>query len=398
LQGGAVIFYLASLVLVIYAASLLSLCWGFWRTRRLVRSQVALPLAEGEAKDYPAIDVLIPVRNEEGCVADCIESVLAQDYPRARVTVINDRSTDGTAGVVQSIQDHHPELRRVDIGELPAGLYGKPHALHSVSEECSAEVVAFVDSDLHLKPDCLKTLVGHLMANDLDWVATMGAPEISRFWERLIVPIFGAVAFAWYDPRKISDPKWPDAIGSALMVCRRKAYRAIGGHGAVIDVYDEDSELIRIAKRAGQRVSFVLASELFSQRHYGSLADTVRGLTRTCVGGIKTVPRLLLTINALNFVSLLPLGVLIVLGIAAALGSPLMWTPLWLGLALGHIVVSTALARLIYATARTDRRYALLHPLGSALLMGICLRAAVQLIRGTPITWRGTTYSEHQPE
>jgi chlorobactene glucosyltransferase len=387
-----VILYLASLIFVVYAASLSWLCWSFWQTVKLVRSQRALPPAEEAVKGWPPLEVLIPVRNEEGGVADCIESVLAQQYPHARITVVNDRSTDRTAEVVQSIQGEHPELRRVDITELPAGFYGKPHALHSVSAECSAEVVAFVDSDLHLKPGCLKTLVGHLLSNDLDWVATMGAPEITRFWERLIVPIFGAVAFAWYDPRKISDPKWPDAIGSALMVCRREAYRAIGGHGAVIDVYDEDSELIRIAKRAGQRVSFVLASELFTQRHYGSLADTVRGLTRTCIGGIKTVPRLLVTINALNFVSLLPLGILSALGIAAALGSPLMWTPLWLGLALLHIAVATALARLVYATAQTDRRYALLHPLGSALLMGICLRAGVQLIRGTPITWRGTTY------
>lgn len=386
------ITYVAGLIFVVYAACLVSLCWNLWRTIALARSPIALPRRIDGDRDLPALDVLIPVKDEADHVAACIESVLAQDYPDLRITVVNDRSTDNTPQVVQALQDRHPRLRRVDITSLPQGFYGKPHGLHQVSESLTGELIAFVDSDLSLDPSCLRTLVHNLRTHRLDWVATMGSPEVHAFWERLIVPLFGAVAFAWYDPRKIADPDWPDAIGSALMVCRREAYEAIGGHRAVIDVYDEDSELIRIAKRAGQRVSFVLASELFSQRHYGSLAKTIRGLTRTCIGGIKTVPRLLLTINALNFVSILPLGVLLALGIAAWVGSPLMGTRLWLGMALLHLAVSTTLAWLVFAIAGRPRRFALLHPLGCAVLIGICIRATIQLVRGVPITWRGTTY------
>jgi chlorobactene glucosyltransferase len=385
--------YLAWILFVAYAASLLVLAWNFCKTLQLLHGRQALqPIRDPQAGEWPSLDVLIPVKDEAANISACIESVLAQGYPNARIIVLNDRSTDGTAEVVHALQDRHPQLRRVDIKDLPAGCFGKPHALHSVAKELAGEMVAFVDSDLHLKPGCLQTLVRHLTSERLDWVATMGAPEVSRFWEQLVVPLFGAVAFAWYDPRKISDPRWPDAIGSALMICRRSSYEAIGGHGAVIRTYDEDSELIRIAKRAGQQVSFVLASELFTQRHYGSLAGTVRGLTRTCVGGIKTIPRLLLTINALNFVSLLPLEILAVLGIAALAGRPVIWQSWWLGLSLGHLLLSTALAGLVFRAAETDRRYALLHPPGCAILIFICWRAIVHLVRGGRITWRGTTY------
>lgn len=387
--------YLAGIVLLAYAASLLVLLWNFGRTVRLVSQQRALPPLADHDGEWPALDVLIPVKDEAANIAGCIESVLAQDYPNPRIIVVNDRSTDDTAVVVQKLQDRYPQLQRVDVKELPEGCYGKPHGLHRVAKELRGAVVAFVDSDLHLKPGCLRTLVHHLTSHRFDWVATMGAPQVSRFWESTIVPLFGAVAFAWYDPRKISDPKWPDAIGSALMVCRRESYEAIGGHGAVIRTYDEDSELIRIAKRAGQRVSFVLASELFTQRHYGSLAATIRGLTRTCVGGIKTIPRLLLTINALNFVSLLPLQILIIAGAAALAGRPLLWQPLWLGMAVGHLIVSTALAWVVFHTARVRRRYALVHPPGCAVLIYVCLRAILHLRRGERIQWRGTTYGRH---
>lgn len=388
---------LAVVVSLLYAAGLVSLGWNLWQSLTLLEQQRTLTPVQDGTSDWPSLDIVIPVKDEEANIAECIESTLAQAYPKSRITVVNDRSTDRTAEVVQALQDRHPNLRRVDITDLPEGLYGKPHGLHQVSKDLNAEFVAFVDSDLHLQPACLATLVHHLESDGLDWVATMGAPRLYGFWERLIIPLFGAIAFAWYDPRKISDPEWPDAIGSALMVCRRDAYEAIGGHKAVIDVYDEDSELIRIAKRAGQKVSFVLVPELFTQRHYGSLANTVRGLTRTCIGGIKTVPRLLMTIIALNFVALVPLQVCLLLALATLFDLASPWMLLWLGMAAAHFAISTVLARLVFKTSGADQGRSLLHPIGCAVLIAICARATVQLIRGTPITWRGTTVRHPAP-
>jgi hypothetical protein len=249
-----------------------------------------------------------------------------------------------------------------------------------------------VDSDLRLEPACLPTLVNHLTDHGLDWVAAMGAPQLSLFWERLLVPLTGAVTFAWFDPRKTSDPAWPDAIGSGLMVCRRDSYEAVGGHGAVINVYDEDSELMRIAKRLGQKVSFVLTPELYTQRHYGTLAASLRGMTRTFVGGLKSVPRLLLTINAFSFVSLLPVFLFVMLGLAAALDWPVPWAPLWWAAAGLHLIAATALAWLVYHTAGVNRCLAGLHPLGCAILIAVCIRAIVHLLRGERIAWRGTRY------
>ncbi len=381
----------AGVAFVLYSVGILSLIWNTWRTVRLTEQQQALPTPP-QACQLPSFEILIPVKDEEGHIATCLNSVLNQNYPNADVIVVNDRSTDRTVDVVESIQQHHSNLRCVNITELPEGLYGKPHALSKVSSDLRGDYVAFVDSDLELHPDCLATLVYHLESKGLDWVAAMGSPKTTLFWERLTVPIFGAMAFAWYDPKKISDPDWPDAIGSGLMVCRRSAYEAIGGHGAVIRTYDEDSELIRIAKRAGQKVSFMLTPELFTQRHYGTLADTIRGMTRTCVGGIKTVPRMLVTINALNFVSLMPVGLLILLGLAARYDWPVMWEPLWWTVACVHLAVSTTLAWLVFRAARGDQKLALLHPLGSVIALGVCLRAMLHLKQGRSVTWRGTQY------
>ncbi len=392
-QGSTVTNLLGGL-LIAYATGVLSLAWNLLRGVDLVRRQRAAPTPGRPAEAAASsLDVVIPVKDEEQGIAACVQSVLAQDCPISCVVVVNDRSTDATARVVQSIQECEPRLHRVDIDELPPGLYGKPHAVYAVADKLTSDFIAFVDSDLRLDPACLGTLVRHLQANNLDWVAVMGGPDVRSFWERLVVPLFGAVIFAWYDPRKISDPKWPNAIGSALMVCRRRAYQAIGGHGAVVRIYDEDSELIRLAKRAGQRVSFLLTPELFKQRHYGSLSRTIRGMTRTFVGAMKTIPRLAFTLNALSFVSLFPLLVFAWLGLGGAAGLSGGWAWAWGATACLHLLVSTALACLVYHTAGVPRRLSLLHPLGCTILMYVCIRAGLHMLRGESIAWRGTQYS-----
>ncbi len=384
---------IAGLIYACYAAAVLSLGWNLLRTIKLLGQNRTIHAAEQAPATQPPLDVLIPVKDEQANIATCIESVLAQDHTNTRIIVVNDRSTDDTAAAVQAVQDRHPQVRRTDIEELPSGLYGKPHALHSVRAELGGDFIAFVDSDLKLEPPCLTALVSHLTTNQLDWLAVAGRPELTGFWERVLIPMLGAVKFAWYDPRKISDPNWPDAVGSALMICRRDSYEAIGGHGAVIDIYDEDSELMRIAKRAGQRIEYVITPQLFSQRHYGTFARTVRGLTRTLAGGLKTLRRLAMTVNAVNFISLLPFGVLFLPAVAAGLGRPILWAPLWLATAAIHLVISNTLAWLVYRTAGVGWPYALCHPLGALVMIAVSLRAARMVTSGKTLAWRGTTYT-----
>jgi len=72
----------------------------------------------------PHLLFLVPAHNEERLIAACIQSILAQDYPRdrLRVVVISDNSTDGTADIVR---DAGVEcLERTDLAQP-----GKPRAL-----------------------------------------------------------------------------------------------------------------------------------------------------------------------------------------------------------------------------------------------------------------------------
>jgi len=85
------------------------------------------------------VSVVIPVRNRESRIGRAIESVLAQTVPAAEIIVIDDASTDGTAGVVQSYGERVRLVRRNG-----GGAYAARNAAIRVA---TSPLVAFLDSD-----------------------------------------------------------------------------------------------------------------------------------------------------------------------------------------------------------------------------------------------------------
>ena len=97
------IFILAVLVLSILVAFLAIV---------LVNLAVLPRLDEGwekkdetlQAASQPSLAVLVPARNEEINIEECLGSLLAQDYPNLEIWVYDDASTDRTAEIVERIQ------------------------------------------------------------------------------------------------------------------------------------------------------------------------------------------------------------------------------------------------------------------------------------------------------
>ena len=52
------------------------------------------------------ISVIIPLYNKEPIIERSLQSVLSQDYDDFEVVVVNDGSTDRSADIVRSINDH----------------------------------------------------------------------------------------------------------------------------------------------------------------------------------------------------------------------------------------------------------------------------------------------------
>jgi glycosyltransferase involved in cell wall biosynthesis len=90
-------------------------------------------------EDAPLISVIVPVYNCEHYLSEAIESILAQSYHPMEVIVVDDGSTDGTAGVAQQ---YLPRVRYCYQANEGTGA-----ARNQGIELASGEFLAFLDAD-----------------------------------------------------------------------------------------------------------------------------------------------------------------------------------------------------------------------------------------------------------
>lgn len=88
----------------------------------------------------PQVSVVIPAYNRERSVRAAVDSALAQQGVAVEVIVVDDGSQDGTAGVVEAIDDPRVSLVRQSNGGVSA-------ARNTGIRNARGEWVAFLDSD-----------------------------------------------------------------------------------------------------------------------------------------------------------------------------------------------------------------------------------------------------------
>lgn len=119
--------------------------WRRW-LKRFSRPPAAAPAV-------PLVSVIVPVFNVAEYVAECLDSVLAQDYPSLQILVIDDGSTDSSAELVEPYAaDERIEFR----GQANAGLGATRNRAVQLAR---GEFLFFLDSDDRLPKRAISTLV-----------------------------------------------------------------------------------------------------------------------------------------------------------------------------------------------------------------------------------------------
>jgi dolichol-phosphate mannosyltransferase len=100
----------------------------------------------------PKLSVVIPARNEEGCVAETVRRLieaLRRDEIPYEVIVVDDGSTDGTVSVIARLATELPNIRPV----TNAGRHGFGMAVRTGLGLANGEVVTIVMADGSDSPD-----------------------------------------------------------------------------------------------------------------------------------------------------------------------------------------------------------------------------------------------------
>ena len=127
--------------------------WMFVGTLRVVRAVPMLAQSDSPPpRTWPKLSIIIPACNEAAALESALCSVLQQDYPELEIILIDDRSSDGTAAIVDRMAAGDPRIVAFHVEQLPVGWLGKVHALALGTEKASGSWLLFTDADVHLAP------------------------------------------------------------------------------------------------------------------------------------------------------------------------------------------------------------------------------------------------------
>ena len=334
----------------------------------------------------PRVSIVVPARNEQGMIKDCILSLLSLDYPNYEVIAVNDRSTDHTGEILDRVAAQHQtggRLRVVHIEDLPSGWLGKPHAMWVASEMSDADWLLFTDADVIYKAESLRRVLAYAEADAADHVVLFPRMLMQSVGERMMIAFFQTLFVFGHRPWKVADPKAKDHMGvGAFNLIRRSTYEAIGTHRALRFEVLDDMKLGKLVKTRGFAQRNVLGEDLISIRWAEGAMGVVRNLTKNAFAIMSFQwPRAVASCFVLLFLNLGPFaGFLLTQG----------WARVFYGLALLAIF-------LVYSgmsmSSSIRPYYFFLHPVSTALFAYTMIRSMVHTLRHGGVVWRGTRYS-----
>ncbi len=324
---------------------------------------------------YAPVSILIPARNEEANLPECLTAAITSDA--LEIIVYNDHSTDATARIVSTYAKRDPRVRLLDPSELPLGWAGKTFACHCLSLAAKGDYLLFLDADVRITSDAPSRIAAEAAARNVSLLSCWPGFEMRSFWERALMPLLNFVVFSIY-PSPLSFFLPHASLGLAHGACilaRRDVYQRLGGHVLVRNEMFEDTRLAQVWRQLGERSLCLDGADLVTVRMYQNFSEIWRGFQKNFYPAFRhkrnywTFLTLHFTVFLLPFL-LLPFDLDFWPAAAAILAIRLV-----LALRFRHPVWSV-----------------LLQPFTEALLIALGLISFWRVVKGHGVTWKGRAY------
>lgn len=175
----------------------------------------------------PSVTVAIPARNETQDLQECLESLVASNYPKLEIIVLDDCSQNKhTPEIIRSFA--HDGVRFIRGDEPRPTWLAKNQAYDRLAQEASGQYILFCGVDIRFAPDSLRKLVTMMLAKEKRMISIL--PRLQQTDRRM--PILQAMRYWWelVPPRRLFGR--PPVLSSCWMI-ERKALQQVGGFAAV---------------------------------------------------------------------------------------------------------------------------------------------------------------------
>jgi len=198
-----------------------------------------------------SVSVIVPIRNEERYIADCLRSLLQQTYPPAsyEIIVLDGRSSDKSREIVDGLSRELPHLYCIDN---PAGT--APAAMNLG--------IGYAKGDVIIRADGHNFYPENYIENCVKYLEQTGADNVGGPW--LTVPAdntLGArmVAAMLSNPFGVGDSRFRTSSKEGFVetvpfgAFRREVFDRVGMYNEKL-VRNQDNELNARIRRAGGKI------------------------------------------------------------------------------------------------------------------------------------------------
>ena len=348
---------------------------------------------ENRSKSTPKVSIILPARNEENFIGNCLDSLIKQDYQNYEIIVIDDSSDDSTWKIISEYAKMNSNIVPVSAKPKPDGWVGKNWACMEGYHKAAGELLLFTDADTNHSKNVISLAVAHLNSFDLDALSAIPKMLTLDFWTSVTLPMISTFLHTRFSALNVNNPsKKTGYFFGSFFIMKKETYEKVGMHEGVKNEIIEDGALGKKVKESGYKMKMVRGEHLIEAvwaRDKGTLWDALKRLMIPLY--LQSGKIAIGIFFAVLFLLFIPFPILLT---SVAIPTESISTKI--------LCITAAIASiLIYIGAIIEVKigiglklgYAVFAPLGSIVVVLGFLSGLLQAKRSSSISWRGRKYS-----
>lgn len=255
------------------------------------------------------ISVIVPVRNEEAVIEDCIQSLLEQHYPTdlLEIIIVDDYSTDATTGIIQKhISERVKLLQLKDFFSEREITAHKKKAIETGIQHSSGDLIITTDADCMADQKWITTIAAFYEYSKASFIVapvkiTVGKSILSIFQSIDFAILQGITGASVYK-------NFHRMCNGANLAYEKKIFYDVNGFEDIDHIASGDDMLLmeKIAKRAPDRIRYLkdeqaIVETLPSDSWKTFLNQRIRWASKTKNYTDKKIVTVLAMVYLLNF-------------------------------------------------------------------------------------------------
>lgn len=189
------------------------------------------------------VSVIVPLRNEEEHAQRTLEALAAQDYTgNWEVICVNDRSTDGTARILEAFAATHPQFSVVHIpSDAPFLESPKKRALETGFKAAKYEILMTMDADCIPPKGWIRSMANRFRGN----IAIVqgpkknsGSPGIVHAYQKLETLGYTSIEAGGFSMGV------PMVASAAALAYKKELFFRVGGFGDLVHLSSGDDDML----------------------------------------------------------------------------------------------------------------------------------------------------------